>query len=729
MLAFRLNQDKRTEGNAMRDTYPSAIIAAALGITPQAWNKRALKENIPFAELRGQGGSRQFITVSLPVDVRDKLAIYEAKQALAATEAQAPAIAQNAPSPSIPVGKKLDKALARMSLVDLYTEQVSKAKSKKKAAAREAFMAAYEAGVWKHLLEVLGPTSWKSIERWKVQMRAAADPLTVMVDGRGGQMKGKRMLTEETQQIVLAKALHPHRHPISEVARHAQRVLRTLGRDEETIPSERTVRRYCEDWKALHYDEWVFMRRGKKAWNDLCCFIIERNYDLIDVGDIAVADGHTLNFEIINPWTGKQKRMTMVVWFDMKSNYPMGWDIMPSEDTQCISVALRRSILCLGKKPKVAYMDNGKSFRGKHFAAVDLKQSGLGGLFQSLGIEPLYAWPYHGQSKPVERFFGTFAELERWAPSYSGTSIDTKPPRMHRDEKLHKQIYNAAGGRPLTLEEAHQAVAYWFDEYVRRPQRGHLKGKTPLEVFQAGRGNGMDVKELTRLMMAKEIKTIRNSVVSFKGNSYYHPHLAKRKHKVLIRYDLQDLDSIIVCTTDGKEICTAVKTKKHHPAARIMGTKQDEADLKDAIAIKKRQEKQATASAREMLETVVIPEHERQMAKVQTEKPALQVVEKEPAPLSQSKIKSIEAVKEQARARMAAAPTYTRPAEVREIRTEMDRYEYLFRLREKEGITLRDEDAAWMAKYEQGGEYQMNKRRYEQLTSVYQRQRAMAASG
>lgn len=709
----------------MRDAYTRSEIATAAGIPLRTLQRRATKEQwVVVGTKSGPGGGAMHAPEGLPVDVRSKISVYEAKQALKATEASAP----NPTQANGPTGKKMDQAAARVDLVELYLKHIRKAKSKKKAAARDAFISAYSAGVWPELLEILGPTSWKSIERWKVAQRAAEDPIDAMVDRRGGQMKGKRMLTQQTQQIVLAKALHPNGHNICEVARHTHRVLKYLGRPAEEIPSERTIRRYLLDWQELHNDEWVFMRQGQKAWNDLCCFIIERDYDLIEVGDIVVADGHKLNFEIVNPWTGKEKRMELVLWYDMKSNYPLGWEVMPSEDTQSIASALRRAILCLGKFPKVAYLDNGRAFRGKYFTEVDFKQARVGGLFQSLGIEPLFAWPYHGQSKTIERFFGTFSELERWVPSYSGTSIDTKPPRMHRNEKLHKQIYEAAGGRALTLAETHQAIAYWFDEYVRRPQRGHLNGKTPLEVFQAGCGAGVDADKLTRLMMAKEIKTISNNAIKFRGHRYYSPLLYNRKHAVLVRYDLQDLDSIYVYTLDGEEICKAVKQQKINPAARLLGDAAQQEALKDAIAIKKRQEKQATASAREMLQTMVLPEHERQMAKI-AEKPAQLPEAKEPAPLSQSKIRSIEAAKEKARARQAAAPAYTPPGEVRDIRNESDKYDYLFRLREKNGITLTEQDAVWMAKYETTKEYQTNIRRYEQLSRLYTHQRQQSAMG
>lgn len=59
--------------------------------------------------------------------------------------------------------------------------------------------------------------------------------------------------------------------------------------------------------------------------------------------------------------------MTLLLFFDGASNCPLGWEIMPSENTDCISSAFRRTCLLLGKFPRVVYLDNGRAFRAKFF--------------------------------------------------------------------------------------------------------------------------------------------------------------------------------------------------------------------------------------------------------------------------------------------------------------------------------------------------------------------------
>ena len=67
---------------------------------------------------------------------------------------------------------------------------------------------------------------------------------------------------------------------------------------------------------------------------------LERDISKIEVGDIFVADGHKLNFQVLDPLTGKPARATLVCFLDWKSTALVGYEIMMSENTQCIASAL-----------------------------------------------------------------------------------------------------------------------------------------------------------------------------------------------------------------------------------------------------------------------------------------------------------------------------------------------------------------------------------------------------
>ncbi len=700
----------------MQDTYTAKEIAQAMEITERAAHARAGKESWTFEEQACRGGRRRlYLAASLPAEVRDALAAHEGANLPAVTDDE-----------TLLTEDQRRGALARADLVRLYTEALAKAP--RKGVAQKEFLSAYRAGVWPKIKEVLGESvSAQSLERWKLKLRRTGSALA-LADTRGG-VRIEPVLTVGHQTIITALVRHPNAPNIAEVCREALKAFKPAG-----LPpcSEITIRRFIEKWIANNYGQFVYSRKGKKAWVDECCPYIVRDYSKIAVGDILVADGHKLNFEILDPETGKGARMELVLWYDMKSSYPLGWEIMPTENTQAIASALRRACLRLGKFPRVAYLDNGKAFKGEFFNGVDLTQCGLGGVFQELGIQTIFAWGYHGQSKTVERFFGTFGELERWCPSYVGSSIATKPPRLKRGEDLHRKLYEASGYRPLTLEEAHTAVAMWFDEYVHRPQRGHLKGQAPLDVFAPGAGPGLTDAELLKLrlcMLSKTIRQIEQNGVKIFGRHYRHPFLHSLRHPVLVRYDDQDRRSVLVYDETGKRlICEAPPVPTNvHPAAGILGTDEDKALLAAEIAYKKALENHVTADAREFLANVVLPETQHRMQLVAEQKTATAppALPEPPAP----NVKSIEAAKSAARAKLEAAPAYVPPAQMASIVTELDRYEYLFNVSVRDGVPLREADAAWMARYEQTEEYAAcASGRYARLRTVYERRR-MAANG
>ena len=165
--------------------------------------------------------------------------------------------------------------------------------------------------------------------------------------------------------------------------------MRKKGIDD--LHSDSSYRRYAEHLRKTRYDKWVLCREGEKAFNDKVEPYIERDLSKIEVGDILVADGHVLNFQVLNPFTGSAVRATLVGFFEWKSGTLAGYEIMMSENTQCIASALRNSILNLGRIPKIVYQDNGKAFRAKYFQHCNFDEAGFNGVYANLGIKSVFA--------------------------------------------------------------------------------------------------------------------------------------------------------------------------------------------------------------------------------------------------------------------------------------------------------------------------------------------------
>ncbi len=694
--------------------YSTAEIRKALECGKDTVLRRADREKWPSRPRQAKGGGNEYAFDGLPEAVQTAIMKAEAES----TDSNLPTPHQG-PSLESLNDKKRTVALARADLLQLYSDWLSRSKHGKKAEARENFITAYKGGAWSRILEILGPNvSWKTIERWKVQLRKEKS-VVVLADGRGGANTDRAKMTEKHLEVVLRAVLNPNKPTISSALKMARITMEAVGMD--FIPSDKTMRRWLEKWKETNFGSWVFTREGKKAWNDKAAFFIERDYSLIEVGDIMVADGHVLNFETLNPWTGKAQRMELIMWYDMASNCPLGWEIMPTENKLSIAAAFRRACIFLGKYPRIAYLDNGRAFRSKYFNGTKFEQTGIGGLFQELGVQTIFAWPYHGQSKTVERFFGTLHQLEQWVPSYVGNCIDNKPPRLHRGEAMHRKAYEGTGGRPLTMEETHVAVARWIDTYINKPQRGHLNGRCPAEVFLAGRGPGVDEDQLRHLMMVKEYRRITREGIKLFGERYYAPELYSRTHSVQVRYDMHDMSCIHIYR-DGEFICTAPKVAKVHPAANLLGDEIHQAEFKKQVTFRKAQEKDAAGYVKGVLDSALEDQQQRmkELEVKKDEKPE----SKQPKPLTQAKITSIEAAKVKAMDARKDSPAYTPAAENPDILSELDKYEYLFTLAYRDGITLREADQEWMEYFETTDEYDNIKARCEQRKRFYARKQA-----
>lgn len=728
---------------ALKEAYSTTELLSLLELSfSSSIIRRAEREGWQSQKCAGRGGGKEWLLSSMPEDTRLAIRAAEEKQAMEV----APATTVPALSPTLTTAIMDDKrryqALARADLVCQYIGWQRRHGATK--IQKGEFIVAYKAGAWPKLLEEVGPVSWQTLERWKLEQERSGTVLS-LADKRGVTHKGRTMLTEEHKRVILGHVLNPNGANVSQCVREVQKKFQATGL---ASPSEPTIRRFVKQYMTECFDEWTLFREGKKAWNDKCAISLLRDWNLVQVGDVVIGDGHTLNFETINPATGKPTRMTIVLFYDGASNCPLGWEIMATENTASISAAFRRTCIMLGKFPRVVYLDNGRAFRAKFFKGCpDFEQAGFLGLYRDLGCSVIHAWPYHGQSKPIERFFGTFHDMEVWMPSYTGNDIAHKPARMKRGEDLHRQLYTKLGGRPLTEEETLVQVARWFAEYATRPQyRTHLHGRTPGDVFMEGRGEGLspqDMQKLTLFMMQKEVRTITKDGIKVNGRLYWHEKLYSRRHPVLVRYDEHfNPYTVYVYTLDGDLLCEA-KDREHyriasglHPVARILGTPEQQEEVRANIALRKGLERSSTALMRELLQATILPETQARLAALETE--TAEIVPAEPKPqkvirLSAPKVTAEEeaalaAAKAQARAEMDAEPGYT-PSDLKRWKDSQARYAYLFGVKYEQRLELVPADAAWMEAYEETPEFERYlKNRYAALREMYEQKRAMQSA-
>ena len=481
-------------------------------------------------------------------------------------------------------------ALARLDLLNQWKE--FRRKSDNKLQADYDFVNLHNTSN-SHLFDILGKISRGTLHRWKNTLNGTEDYTKLIPQYKYAKVDEYRTcLTDEEIKIFMGLLLHPNRLCIGKAIALTKYKLQQQG--QSYIPADITFRKYANWFKKNNYDKWVLARDVEKALSDKVEPYIKRDASLLEVGDILVADGHVLNFNVINPFTGKPTRATLVGFLDWKSTALVGYEIMLEENTQCIASALRNSIINLDMIPKIVYQDNGRAFRAKYFTDdKGFTELGFQGLYSKLGIETVFARPYNTRAKVIERFFKEFQEgFEKLLPSYVGSSIQNKPAYLMRNEKLHKQLHN---NFIPTLEETIKMIDMWLNFKNSQPCP-NTPDKTIAGVLESRKRQNVDINLLDDLMLATEVKTIQRNGIRFLNCDYFDERLYGFKSKVLIKYNLFDLTSIKVYTTKGEYLCTAGRVTETHPMAKLLGTVTDFEDYKQKI-VKQRKLHKKTINA------------------------------------------------------------------------------------------------------------------------------------
>lgn len=488
-------------------------------------------------------------------------------------------------------------ALARLDVIHKWLE--FRKKSQNKLQADYDFVKLHNTSN-SYLFDILGKISRGSLHRWYGMLNETEDYTKLLPQYKYATVREYRtVLNDEEIKIFMALLLHPNRLPIGKAIALTKYKLHEEG--QSFIPADITFRRYAKWFKDNNYDKWILARDGEKALSDKVEPYIKRDASLLEVGDILVADGHKLAFQVINPFTGKPTRATLVGFLDWKSTALVGYEIMLEENTQCIASALRNVIINLDMIPKVVYQDNGRAFRAKYFTDdKGFTELGFQGLYSKLGIETVFARPYNARAKVIERFFKEFQEgFEKLLPGYIGSSIQNKPAYLMRNEKFHKNFHNDF---IPTIEETIKMIDMWLSFKNSQPCP-NVPDKTITEVLECRKKQNIDINMLDDLMLATEVKTIQRNGIRFLNCDYFDERLYGFKSKVLIKYNLFDLTKIKVFTTKGEYLCTAERVTETHPMAKLLGDVKDFEDYKQKIVRQRKLKKKTIESVKKYLET------------------------------------------------------------------------------------------------------------------------------
>ena len=215
---------------------------------------------------------------------------------------------------------------------------------------------------------------------------------------------------------------------------------------------------------------------------------VERDYEAYRLHELWSMDGRRVDLMVrdtkgeFGP-KGRVFRMWIYGVMEVRSRYFVGYSLGPELNADAVrdavSNAFRNTSLI---RPEEGQFDNGMEGAAKEVTGGapwrrrgKVKEDEIIGLFPFLGIAVSWATTAHGQTKPIERLFGTLARMHETRPEFRGAYCGHKPDARPEE-------WDAAKAAPIELVRT--LLTEEIEAYHRNPHRGHgMNGKSPMAVY------------------------------------------------------------------------------------------------------------------------------------------------------------------------------------------------------------------------------------------------------
>lgn len=405
-----------------------------------------------------------------------------------------------------------------------------------------------------------------NIFQWNKKMKKGGT--AALIDRRGEYKRGTTSIPDEAWDYFYSLYM-------TQQKRGVQLCYDYTKKEYPDIPSVDAFRRKV---KTIPEYALIYYRDGENAFRDALPSM-DRDKKDIKSNDIWFSDHHRVDVFTLTADGSKLCRLWLTTFFDARSNKVISYICRNADpDAAVIKQTLRKGIETHGI-PQELYFDNGKDYRSKAFQQ-DFPLS----IVHQLGIGNIYATPYHGQAKPVERFFKTFEErFGKMFPAYTGKDAKNRPEQMQvSNEKIMAYA--------TTIERFQIALDNYIEDYNQTPSRGKdMDRKTPNEVYYQNlvtKKEVTDRKALTLLCGTFETRTVHKNGITFRHRDYWNKKLLPLlNRKVIINFVPENMDVLNVFDEDMRAVCVA-ETKVRTPFRNTT-----EADFKKAAKMKKRARK------------------------------------------------------------------------------------------------------------------------------------------
>ena len=381
----------------------------------------------------------------------------------------------------------------------------------------------------------------KQLYKWQKKYKNGG--IEALIDTRGGYNKGACSISEKAWDMFYTLYMTTQKRSIqwcydkTKLAFPDIPSVSAFKRKVSTIP----------EYAILKY------RTGTKAFNDVLPHMIRDKSDVMS-NDIWCSDHHRADVFVKNN-TGHVIRPWITVFTDIRSTKIMSFIVREADpNTTVVKKCLRLGIEKYGV-PNEIYTDNGKDYTAK-----ELSEEYPLSVMNVLGIGKITATPYHGQAKPVERFFRTLEErFGKMFYSYAGNDAKKRPEHMQKTNKV------LDGDKDIpTLEFYIEKLTEYIKEYNNTAHHGDgMDGKTPDNVYSENLTEKREIGDSNalRLLFGKTVeRTVQKNGIAMYNNTFTNNDgklIPYYDRKVMVTYDPDDLETVYIFDTDYNYICSA----------------------------------------------------------------------------------------------------------------------------------------------------------------------------
>lgn len=402
------------------------------------------------------------------------------------------------------------------------------------------------------------PYSLTTVYTWfgLVEGVAEADRLAYLAPGYVGRTAAE---TVDPELLDLYKADYLRPSQPTHAAAYG-RVARIAAERGLKLPSAKTMQRRLE--AEIPRDLQLLMRQGDEALTHAYPHLT-RSREALRPMQIVNLDGHLWDVRVRWP-DGTEGRPQCLAVQDIASGKVLAVRFDKTLNQHLVRLALADTFRDYGL-PQTVLMDNGRENAAASIAGGQptrwrwkLREDEPSGLLKQLGIKALFATPYWGQAKPVERAFRDFAGEIAKHPALDGAYVGKNPVEKPSDY----------GRRVIDIAEFETLVRSEVAVLNARPGRrgAHMAGRSFDAVFKEGverHGVTRPTAEQLRLSLAQThsltLDGRENTIKLMGGARFWSPELgAIKRQKVTVRFDPEDLTQPVhVYALDGRYLCDA----------------------------------------------------------------------------------------------------------------------------------------------------------------------------